>query len=372
MASHPSLASVLQERLDRAVREDLAVHSGILRVEAPGLAWQGAAGLADSAAAVEMLPEDQFQAASITKMLTATTFMTLVEAGLAELDAPIARWLPATLTEDLLDERIACTPRHLLAHTSGIADFFGDGEPGAGGVLPFVAKMREEPDRLWDPHDILAWTKTNLRPHFAPGRGWHYADTGYVLVGLIIEAVTGSPLHQAMRQRILGPLGMDHTYMLFREPARPSLPGRDPSVAYVSNAPYGTHRSVSADWGGGGLVVTAADLARFMRAFADDRIFRDPGSRRQMLTWTATGEPGVGYGLGVRHFALGDLGMPGFGELWGHTGFLKSFMLYWPERDAVICGTLNQSAAKGTFSRLRPVTALVPAVLRDLHTGLRR
>jgi CubicO group peptidase (beta-lactamase class C family) len=305
-------------------------------------------------------------------MLTATTFMTLVEAGLAELDAAIGRYLPAALTEGLLDERVACTPRHLLAHTSGIADFFGDGEPGAGGVLPFVATMRDDPDRLWDPREILTWTRANLRPHFAPGGGWHYADTGYVLVGLIIEAITGLPLHQAMRAEILDPLGMAHSYMLFREPARPALPGREPSVAYAGDAPYGAQRSVSADWGGGGLVVTAADLARFMRAFADDRIFADPGSRRAMLTWITTGEPGVGYGLGVRHFALADLGMPGLGELWGHTGFLKSFMLYWPECRAVLCGTLNQSAAKGAFSQLRPVAAIVPAVLQDLRAGLRR
>jgi CubicO group peptidase (beta-lactamase class C family) len=165
---------------------------------------------------------------------------------------------------------------------------------------------------------------------------------------------------------------MAHSYMLFREPARPALPGREPSVAYAGDAPYGAQRSVSADWGGGGLVVTAADLARFMRAFADDRIFADPGSRRAMLTWITTGEPGVGYGLGVRHFALADLGMPGLGELWGHTGFLKSFMLYWPECRAVLCGTLNQSAAKGAFSQLRPVAAIVPAVLQDLRAGLRR
>jgi CubicO group peptidase (beta-lactamase class C family) len=376
MVSHPSLESLLRNRLERAVRDERAVHGGILRVETPGFAWQGAAGLADPAVGVELLPEDQFQAASITKMLTATTFMTLVEAGLADLDAAIGCYLPASLTDGLHDYQgrtygAALTPRQLLSHTSGIADFFGDGEPGAGGALPFVAKMREDPDRLWDPRDILAWTRTNLRPHFAPGRGWHYADTGYVLAGLIIEAITGRPLRQAMRERILDPLGMDHSYMLLREPARPSRPGRGPSVAYAGDMPYGTQRSVSADWGGGGLVVTAADLARFMRAFADDRIFRDPGSRRQMLAWTETGEPGVGYGLGVRHFSLADVGMPGFGELWGHTGFLKSFMLHFPELDAVICGTLNQSAAMGVFSRLRPVAALVRVVLRDLRTALR-
>jgi CubicO group peptidase (beta-lactamase class C family) len=374
MAPSKALEGLLQERLDRAVRDDPAVHGGVLQVELPGFAWQGAAGLADPAAGVAMRPEDQFQAASITKMLTATTFMTLVEAGAAELDAPLGRYLPAALTEGLHDYDgrawgAELTPRQLLSHTSGIADFFGDGEPGAGGVLPFVAEMQADPDRLWDPRDLLAWTRANLRPHFAPGHGWHYADTGYVLLGLIIEAITGRALHDAMRERVLAPLGMDHSYMLFREPARPSLPGRGPSVAHAGAAPYGTERSVSADWGGGGLVVTAADLARFMRAFAADRIFRDPASRRQMLTWTATGEPGVDYGLGVRRFALAELGMPGFGELYGHTGFLKSFMLYWPAGDAVISGTLNQSAAEGACSRLRPVAALVPAVLRDLRTA---
>jgi hypothetical protein len=84
------------------------------------------------------------------------------------------------------------------------------------------------------------------------------------------------------------------------------------------------------------------------------------------LTWTPTGERGVHYGLGVRRFVLAELGMPGFGELWGHTGFLKSFMPYWPDRAVSICGTLNQSAARGAFSELRSVAALVPEVLREV------
>jgi D-alanyl-D-alanine carboxypeptidase len=211
----------------------------------------------------------------------------------------------------------------------------------------------------------VAWTKANLRPHFAPGEGWHYADTGYVLAGLVIEAVTVQALHEAMRARILAPLGMDHTYLLFREPARPSLPPRGPACAYAGELAYGDHRSVSADWASGGLVTTAADLASFIRAFAADRIFRDRASKEQMLSWSGTGEEGVGYGLG----ALEELGMPGFGDLWGHTGFLKSFMLYWPKGDAVLCGTLNQSAARGVFSRLRPVAAIVPSVIGELEHG---
>ena len=366
------LAGRLQDLLDRTVGEDAAVLGGVLRVDAPGFAWSGASGLADPDRGIAMLPDDQFQAASITKMATASTLMTLVEEDRIELDAGISRYLSHSVTSDLhvfggRSYGSEITPRQLLGHTSGVADFFGDGESAPGGILPFVAKMREEPDKLWEPLEILAWTKANLRPHFPPGAGWHYADTGFVLAGLIIESVSGKALHAAMRERIFGPLEMDHTYMLFREPARPSLEGREPSRAYAGDLPYGDRRSVSADWAGGGLVTTAGDLTRFIRAFVDDRLFRDRASKEQMLIWTATREPGVEYGLGVRRFVLEELGMPGFGELWGHTGFLKSFMLYWPERDATICGTLNQSAAKGVFSTLRPLAAIVPAIVCELQ-----
>jgi CubicO group peptidase (beta-lactamase class C family) len=371
-ATSGSLARRLQDLLDRTVRQHPVIRSGVMRIDAPHYTWQGASGVADPDRGVAMLPDDQFQAASITKMVTAATLMTLVEEGRIELDAGIGRYLTASVTSGLHDFEghdygPEITPRQLLGHTSGVADFFGDGEPGPGGALPFVAKMHEDPDKLWDPLEILAWTKAHLRPHFAPGDGWHYADTGFVLAGLIIEAVMEKALHTAMRERVFGPLDMDHTYMLFREPARPSLPARPPSLAYAGDYLYGSQRSVSADWAGGGLGTTAHDLARFIRAFAEDGLFRDPATREQMLTWTPTGEPGVYYGLGVRRFVPEELGMPELGEIWGHTGFLKSFMLYWPERDATICGTLNQSAAPGAFSQLRPVAALVPAAMHELR-----
>jgi CubicO group peptidase (beta-lactamase class C family) len=369
-----ALVQALQELLDRTVEEDPAIRNGVLRVDAPGLEWRGASGMADPDRGVAMLPDVPFQAASITKMVTATTLMTLVEQGRVDLDAGIGRYLPPQVTAGLHDHGgrsygAKITARQLLGHTSGVADFFGDGEPGPGGTLPFIAKMQEAPDQLWDPLEILAWTKANLHPHFAPGDGWHYADTGFLLAGLVIEAVTGKPLHEAMRARVFDPLGMEHTYMLFREPARPPGSVGKVSRAWAGDVAYGVNRSVSADWAGGGLVTTADDLARFIRAFAEDRIFRDRASSEQMLTWTPTGEEGVYYGLGVRRFVLDEVGMPGFGELCGHTGFLKPFMLYWPERQSTICGTLNQAAAKGVFSGLRPVAAIVPAVLRELQSS---
>ena len=88
------------------------------------------------------------------------------------------------------------------------------------------------------------------------------------------------------------------------------------------------------------------------------------------MTWLPTGEAGVSYGLGIRHFDLEQLGMPGFGELWGHTGFVKSFMFYWPQENATICGTLNQAAAQGVFSALRPVAKIMPEILRAIRPSL--
>ncbi|HEX6143798.1 MAG TPA: serine hydrolase domain-containing protein [Geminicoccaceae bacterium] len=369
----PALASALQEALDAAVHGDPPVTGGVMQIETPDFHWAGAAGMADPDLGDPLRPDDQFQAASITKMITAAALMMLVEDGRLGLDQGIGRHLPGSVLDGLHEGRhvASISPRQLLSHTSGVADYFGDGLADAGGRLPFVGLMLEEPDRLWGPLDLLDWTRRNLRPHVAPGQGWHYADTGYVLAGLLIERLAGMPLHEVFRERMFAPLGMAHTYMLHREPARPVAPGRAVARASVGEVAYGTSRSVSADWGGGGLVTTAGDLSRFLRAFVAGAIFRRAATRTEMLRWIPTGERGVQYGLGVRRFVLDQLGLPGMGELWGHTGFLKSFMLYWPARDLTLCGTLNQSAAAGAFSRLRPAPALVPAtlVVLDRHLG---
>lgn len=360
--------SRLQRLLERTLAQEAGVPGAILRIEAPDFAWAGAAGFCDPRDGLAMRPDDAFQVASITKMFTATLCVRLAEEGLADLDSGIGTYLAESTTQGLHDldgqsYGAALTLRQLLSHTAGVADFFGDGTPEPDGTPPFVAEMVADPDRLWDPRDILIWTRNHLAPRFAPGRGWHYADTGFLLAGLVIEQVTGLPLHDAYRRWIFDPLGMTRTYMLYREPARPVASGRPLSRAYAGGTDYGSMRSVSADWGSGGLVSTAADLARFLRAFADGRVLRKAESRRQMMALRPTGEPGVSYGLGIRHFDLDALGMEHGGALWGHTGFLKSFMLYWPAADAVLCGTLNQSGAEGVFSQLRPVTTLVRDVL---------
>ncbi|NIA69141.1 beta-lactamase family protein [Pelagibius litoralis] len=368
LSSTHDTARSLQALVDRTVGNDQSIPGVILRVETPDFTWEGAAGYCDPRRGFVLRVDDAFHAASITKMFTATLCLQLAEEGLVDLDTGIGHYLEETLTDGLhihdgRDHGASLTLRQLLSHTSGIADFFGDGPPDPDGKPPFVAEMAADPHRLWDPRKVIAWFKPRMAPRFAPGTGWHYSDTGFLLAGLVIEAVTGEPLHHAYRRRIFEPLGMAHSYLLYREEPRPVTPERGPANPFVGDTDYGSLRSTSADWGSGGLVVTAGDLARFLRAFADSGIFQQTQSRVQMQSWHPTGEAGVDYGLGLRRFDLTALGLPGFGELWGHTGFLKSFALYWPQGDAVICGTMNQSQTTGVFSDRRPVSPLVPATL---------
>ncbi|WP_420349246.1 serine hydrolase domain-containing protein [Pelagibius sp.] len=362
-----------QRLLYRSVTLQKTVPGAMLRVEAPGFNWAGAAGLRDRVSGAPLRPGDGFHAASITKMFTATLCLQLAEDGELDLDRGIGAYLPNSVLDDLhvvrgLDRGRFITLRQLLGHTSGLADHFSDGRPLDDGRSAFMAELTNDPERLWQPEAMIDWTRDHLTAHFAPAAGWHYSDTGFVLAGLVIEAVTTMPLHQLYRAKIFRPLGMHETYMLFRE-APTSFAAAVVSQPYVGDLHYGGLRSISADWASGGLVTTAADLARFLQAFVEDRVFRDHRSRQSMMAWRPTGERGVSYGLGMRHFNLEELGAPGFGELWGHTSFLKGFMLYWPSADAVICGTENQSEAAGVFSLLRPVSSLVPAILRLLAPG---
>lgn len=358
----------MQALLDHAVQG--TVRNAVLRVESPalGLAWAGASGLADPELGRAMRPGDAFRSASVGKMICASTVLRLAEQGALDLDTPVRRVLPEALLAGLFtvvghDHSGEVTPRHLLGHTSGAHNYFS---------LPeFGALLMEEPDRLWDPREVLAFVRTTASAVFAPGQGWHYSDTGYLLLGLLIEIVTGGALHEVYRREVFAPLGMDDTYLVFREPPRPSS-GAEPAHVFLGELDYTGARSLSADWAGGGLVTTTSDLTRFLRAFVDGEVLTQNDSRQAVLNFRPTGEPGVAYGLGVRHFDLGTLLAPGYGELWGHTGSSRSFMLYWPSGDLTVTGTLNQDEAPGVWSAAYPVAGLLPEVLMLLRDFSRR
>jgi len=355
IATEEDLHGAFQAALDDVVAKNDNVHNALLLVSAPDIAWKGAAGLADPGVGLAAIADDSFRSASSAKMMLATLTLLLSEEGLVDLDAPIARYLAPEIIEGLHlyeghDYGKTLTTRHLMHHTSGLADNWFD-ERDEGRFLRLV--LEEETDKLWQPIELVDYVKNGLPPLFAPGEGIHYSDVNFVLVGMVIEAATGQPLHDVYRERLFAPLGMEHTYLEFRETARPSVSGRGPAHVFFGEVDYTSFRSLSADWAGGGLVTTTEDMARFMRAYADNEIFAQPDSRKAMFDWLPWQGEAMDYGLGVTRIN-GKMF-----TVWGHLGVGQAFMLYWPDGDVVLCGTLNQDEADPFGGLLGPVLSAI-------------
>jgi D-alanyl-D-alanine carboxypeptidase len=332
----------LQAELDAAVAHNGGRGGGILRVETRDgtLLWEGASGNASGTTPLE--PGDAFEIQSVTKTFTAATALRLVEDGRLALDAPLASLIPSdaagTLVIDGHDYGPELTIRQLLAHRAGLPDYWNDGPFGADGLNDFQRVYVADDQHVFTPDEVLAYART-LAPIDRPGATFHYTDTGYVLLGRAIEAAAGAPYHQVVRDEILTPLGLSHTYLTFHEPAQGPVSAWYDAGELVTGVPH-----QSADWAGGGLVSTAADLATFVRALDGDRLFHDPATLVAMQDFGPTGEVGIDYGFGLFRVDMSAYDEPDKGKWWGHDGYGNAFM-YEVAPDVVVTGTLNNAQA---------------------------
>ena len=340
-AGGASLAANFQKELERAVAANKGHGGGVFHIaNAAGTIWEGAAGLSSGTGSEPMHVEDTFEVASVTKTLTATAIMMLVEDGRLTLDAPLGRLLQSPILDSLLvvgghNYGRDITVRQLLSHTSGLPDYWYDPPFVHDDTNAFLEAFLADPERLWVPWDMISYIP-GLKPIGRPGQTFHYADTNFVLLALIVEGVEGRPLREVFRERIFQPLGMNDTYMSYHEAPVATV---TESHRYEDDLDLYHRPQQSADWGGGGLVSSTRDLSRFLFALADGGILRDPQSLTAMQRWIPAGEDGVSYGLGL--FGIDLDGSKG--KLWGHDGHGNSFMYYWPERGIVFTGTLNQT-----------------------------
>ena len=221
-------------------------------------------------------PSAPFAAASVTKTFVAALMLLLVEDGLVGLDDDVVPRLPRNF--ELPDP---VTLRSLLNHTSGMPDYFED----AG----FLRAWRRGPEREWDPHQLVEISLALSRRE--PGL-FRYANVNYVLVGLVIETLSGRTVGDMLRERLLDPLALDGT----------QLPGTASAAA-------------------GGLVAPADDIARFLAALLAGEI-ASPRSLREILSTVRSDWPeSQGYGLGIERVeSLMGSGVSPCGGAWGHIG----------------------------------------------------
>jgi D-alanyl-D-alanine carboxypeptidase len=321
------MRALLQRLVDGDVEKYPEMPGHLVHVLGRGIDEEVAAGVADRATREPLTTGRRFRIASVTKTFVSATALRLHEEGLLDLEQPIES-LVAVETAALLREggyRVdAITPRHLLTHTSGVYDFAADAY-GPAVDDGFVAACRADPRHRWTRTEQLRFAVEHGKPYGDPGEVFCYSDTGANLVGEIIERLAGTSLGAAMRELIgYERLGLRHTYHESVEPEPPELP----PIAKQYEGDFDIWRyDPSVDlWGGGGLVSTCADLARFFRALLRDDIFRDPATLATMCT--LPGRPpadGAGEreaaatGMFVVRRASGPLVFWGHGGYWGTT-----------------------------------------------------
>jgi D-alanyl-D-alanine carboxypeptidase len=322
--------------LDKKVQKDKSLHNAILLIHSDKfqIHWKFASGVS---------PDHTFHVASIGKTATSALVAKLFEQGRIDYEDPISKFLPKDLLDGLFvfqnhDYAGNVLVRHLLNHTSGIADYISDKLEDGRTIIDLAI---DEPALFWTPRDTIQWAKNNLKPHFPPGGGFHYADTGYQLLGLIAEKISGKPFHQSLHEEIFNPLGMDHTYQLFYSEPEQASPFPMANV-YIGEHDVTTFKSISVDWAGGGLVSTTEDLLLFIQALQNNALIKEATFAR-MKDWARFAK-GIDYGYGLMSFRFRDLFflLSNKYNMWGNSGSIGSFMYYVPGFDTYIIGTFNQ------------------------------
>ena len=187
---------------DQRVKSDKNIHNAHLLVHSDGnhLHLNLAGGNAKNTAGNFIQMGQPVFMASVGKLFTAILIGMLCEQGKLSFDFRICDLLEPDLLNGLhvfsgINYSDQIRLKHLLNHTSGLPDYFED-KPARGPGM--VERILTEPERIYQPREIINWSKENLKSRFPPGKGFHYSDTGYHLLGLVIEAVTGMPFHIAL------------------------------------------------------------------------------------------------------------------------------------------------------------------------------
>ena len=277
--------------------------SGVALVSSRGeTVFQHAAGWAHRGHRVPVTPSTRFQVASMTKMVTAATAMRLVERGALRLDRPLIDFLPPELRPVAIDGRH--TLHHLLSHTSGVPGYHDhDDETWES----FVGALDRVPaSRARGPKDILPLF-ADLPAEFEPGSRYSYCDSNYILIGVLIEWVTGRDFGVVATEEVLGPTDLSSTAFsqLDLEPgdlASSYLVDDDPPEAWHSNI-YSVPAGAMPD---GGMITTCGDIVRFIGALTGGEIV-SPDSLSLMLTPHGSEEDSPeAYGYGMELVVVED------------------------------------------------------------------
>lgn len=289
-----------------------------------------------------------FHAASVGKLATAVLVTMLIEEGRANFHTPIGALVPSTDIVGLpaavgVDVARDVTLDHLLSHTSGLPDYFDP--PGRMQTACSRTAVVADPDRRWTPTALLDEVR-RLRSVGRPGARFHYSDTGYILLGRIVEEAFGQSFANCLRTRIFEPTGMMRTSTPYDATLIPDdLAELDVAPAWLGKHELSRTHCLSLDWAGGGLVSTVEDLVRFQRALHAGGLIA-PENVRRMEQPRHRFHRGIHYGAGSMTLKFGEFFplLRGLPHPTGHLGVTGTHLFYYPQHKAHV--VLNYHATQ--------------------------
>jgi D-alanyl-D-alanine carboxypeptidase len=328
---------------------------------ADGASFGIAVGVSDRTARTPMKPADRLLLGSVGKTYASAVALQLVHEQRIALDDPISKHLGREPWFARIAHSDRMTVRQLMTHTSGLVRY--ELNPR------FTADLSANPDKTWTPVERLSYL-FDAQPPFAPGEGWEYSDTNYIVLGMIIERAGGAPYYEQLRRRILQPFGLRETV-----PADSRrVPGLVQGYAGASNPFGGTDEMIKDgrfainpqfEWTGGGLAVTAVDLVKWAKLLYEGKVI-DASLMDDLLDGVpAKLGPDTRYGLGV------IIRPTPLGITYGHSGFMPGYqtdMMYFPGLKTAIAVQVNSSAPRSTG---RPLRSFVTAFAEILAANRR-
>ena len=303
-------------------------------------------GVSNRAAATPMKTSDLLMAGSVGKTFFAALALRLIEQGRLDLNAPISHYLGTRPWFSRLPNAKDITVRMLMTHTSGLVRYEMNPK--------FTADLRAQPDKAWTPEEEIAYL-FDAPPPFAAGQGWDYSDTNYIVLGLIMEGITGTTCYDEIERWFIKPTMLSGIV--------PTTSRRIPGLAagYAGpKDPLGLPDEVvqngvfvinpQFEWAGGGYATTAGSLAAWGHALYTARVIT-PRMRDLMIESAVPARlgPETRYGLGVIVRPTTPAG-----PAWGHSGFFPGYqteLLHLPERKLTLAIQVNTSAPRPAGTR---------------------
>ncbi|WP_329486202.1 beta-lactamase family protein [Kitasatospora sp. NBC_01246] len=308
-------------RLDSAVQKVLSeasVPGVMVALTTPDGSYLKAFGVSDKVAGTPMVTGLNMRIGSETKTFTVTGLLRLVDQGKAGLDDPVGKYIAGVPGGDTI------TLRQLADMRSGLFNYSADPD--------FQQAVVNDPNRVFTPQQLLSYAFDHPAD-FAPGSAFEYSNTNTVLIGLVVEKLSGQPLDVFLKQQVFDPAGLGRTVF----PTDAAFP-QPHARGYTDQTPDGsiadaTDWNPSWAWAAGAVISDLADMQKWAKVLATGTLLK-PATQAERLVTPPTPLPDVGYGLGlfVNHGWVGHNGsLPGY----------QSAVVYLPSAQATLAVLLN-------------------------------